>query len=427
MSEAVAAEPHEPIRRPPKVVLGVSLFVLILLPVFTMAGGGGIALIMTILSVLALAGLAAHKAWKTPVPAWLFFLTIFLLWAWVSQFWSNYEKVSGWSNAEKILLSGLIFPSVIWLWAQMRDHLLGGILRRGFIIACLTGIALLFVDTFSSFAISFWVDPVAEGETYARRHADATRNIGRGIVFYTAMVFPLAALIWPRKYGKVLTLLILAGLTASAWKLGVYVAMITPWAGLAFGLIARKKPILMVKTLVISAAIAILAAPLFAAIVTLLDENTLGGLPDSWEHRLYMWDFVFRQISERPLNGYGFNNARTYSELITLSGGQTVTLLSHHAHNAGLQIWLETGLIGAGLAGLSILSCLGPAKRFVRDQPNGAFGLCGFLTAMILLSSLSFGVWQFWWWGTLFLGLAVLNLVQTLRSKSLNAAEGKTQ
>lgn len=425
MSEAVAAEPHEPIRRPPKVVLGVSLFVLTLLPIFTMAGGGGIALIMTILSVLALAGLAAHKAWKTPIPSWLFFLFAFLLWAWVSQFWSNYEKVSGWSNAEKMLLSGLIFPSVIWLWSQMREHPLGGILRKGFIIACLTGVAFLFVDTVSNFAISFLVDPVAEGETFARRHADATRNIGRGIVFYTAMVFPVAALIWNFKYGKGATFLILVLLTASAWKLGVYVAMITPWAALTLALIARSRPIFMVKTLGVSGAIAILAAPIFAGLVTLIDDKVLVGLPDSWEHRLYMWDFVFRRISEQPLIGFGFNNARTYSELITLSGGETVTLLSHHAHNAGLQIWLETGLIGAGLAGLAILSCMGPAKRFVRDQPDRAFGLCGFLTAMILLSSLSFGVWQFWWWGTLFLGLAALNLVQTLSPKSLNAADGR--
>ena len=425
MSETGLAQTDEPIRRPPKVVLGVSLFVLILLPIFTMAGGGGIALIMTILSVLALAGLAAHKAWKTPVSAWLFFLFVFLLWAWVSQFWSNYEKVSGWSNAEKIFLSGLIFPSVIWLWAQMREHPLGVTLRKGFIIACVTGIAFLFVDTVSNFAISFLVDPVAEGETFARRHADATRNIGRGIVFFTAMVFPVAALIWPHKYGKILTLLILALLTVSAWKLGVYVAMITPWAGLVLALIARNRPTSTAKTLVISASIAILAAPVFAGLVTLLDDKTLVGLPDSWEHRLYMWDFVFRRISEQPLIGFGFDNARTYGELITLSGGETVTLLSHHAHNAGLQIWLETGLIGAGLAGLAILSCMGPAKRFVRDQPDRAFGLCGFLTAMILLSSLSFGVWQFWWWGTLFLGLAALNLVQTLTPKSFNAADGK--
>ena len=208
-------------------------------------------------------------------------------------------------------------------------------------------------------------------------------------------------------------------LTACGWKLGVYVAMITPWAGLVIGLIARQKPVFMVKTLVVLAAIAILAAPLFSSIITLIDDKILMGLPDSWEHRLYMWDYIFRRISEQPLTGFGFDNARTYSDLITLSSGDTVTLLSHHAHNAGLQIWLETGLIGAGLAGLTILTCLGPAKRFVRIHPNRAFGLCGFLTAVILLSSMSFGVWQFWWWGTLFLGLAGLNLVQILTPKSL--------
>lgn len=412
----------EPIRRPPKVVLGVSLFVLVLLPVFTMAGGGGIALIMGILSILGIAGLAAHKAWKTPIPTWLIFLGAFLLWAWVSQFWSHYDKISGWSNAERIFLAGLTFPTVIWLWSQMRDHPLGRVLRNGFVIACLTGIALLFIDTFSNFFISFLVDPIAQGESFARRHADATRNIGRGIVFYSAMVFPLAALIWPRKYGRILTVCLLAVLSLSAWKLEVYVAVIAPWLGLGFGLLARKKPDAVVVGLIILAAIAVMAAPLFAGGITLMEGKDIAGFPASWEHRLYMWDFVFRRISEHPLIGHGFDNARTYSEMITLSDGERVSLLPLHTHNSGLQIWLETGLVGAALAGATLLSCLGRAKQFIRRHEDRAFGLCGFLTVFIIVSSLSFGVWQFWWWGTLFLGLAGLNLVRIPETKSISEA-----
>ncbi len=422
MSEAGLAQTDEPIRRPPKVVLGVSLFVLILLPIFTMAGGGGIALIMTILSVLGLAGLAAHKAWKHPIPIWLFFLTAFLVWAWVTQFWSPYEKVSGWSNAERIFVSGLIFPTVIWLWAQMRDHPLGSILRKGVIFACLTGIALLFVDAVSNFFISFLVDPVAEGESFARRHADATRNVSRGIVFYSAMVFPLAALVWPLKFGRLITLCLLGILSVSAWKLGVYVAVIAPWLGLAFGCLARKSPGLTVKTLLGLAAIAVMAAPLFGGLITLVDENTLSKFPASWEHRLYMWDFVFRRISESPLIGHGFDSARTYTDMITLSNGQTLTLLSLHTHNVGLQIWLETGLIGAALAGAAILSCLGLGQNFAMKNSDRAFGLCGFLTVFILASSFSFGVWQFWWWATLFLGLATLNLVRIFATQDNSKA-----
>jgi O-antigen ligase len=412
MSEAGLAQTDEPIRRPPKVVLGVSLFVLVLLPIFTMAGGGGIALIMTILSVLGLAGLAAHKAWKHPLPIWLFFLTAFLAWAWLTQFWSPYEKTSGWSNAERIFVSGLIFPTVIWLWAQMRDHPLGSILRKGVIFACLTGIALLFVDAVSNFFISFLVDPVAEGESFARRHADATRNVSRGIVFYSAMVFPVAALIWPLRFGRLITLALLGILSVSAWKLGVYVAVIAPWLGLGFGCLARKFPGATTKVLLGLAAIAILAAPLFGGLITLVNEDALSKLPASWEHRLYMWDFVFRRISESPLIGHGFDAARTYADMLTLSDGQNVTLLSLHTHNVGLQIWLETGLIGAALSGSAILSCLGLGQKFAMKSANRAFGLCGFLTVFILGSSFSFGVWQFWWWGTLFLGLAVLNLVR---------------
>ena len=145
-------------RRPPKVVLGVSLLALALLPAVMLAGAGGLALLMFVLGCLGVIGLIAHKAYAPPYPMWLLALAAFLIWAWVSQFWSSYPKVSGFSNAEKILVMGLVFPAVIWLWGQMRDHVLGDILRKAVIASFFLGVALLFLDALSGFKISFFFD-----------------------------------------------------------------------------------------------------------------------------------------------------------------------------------------------------------------------------------------------------------------------------
>lgn len=383
-----------------------------LLPIVMMAGGGGVALLMFIPACLGVLGLIMHKPWQKPVPLWLIALAAFLSWAWIAQFWSSYPKVSGFSNAEKLWVMGLMFPAVIWLWAQMRDHPLGDILRKAVLSSLLIGLALLTFDTFSEFKLSYLIDPPASGEDEFWRRVDSVRNIGRGTIFTSVLLMPIAALIWYRPLGKTAIIIGAVIISIVAWKMDVSIAIAMPWIGLGVGAFAKRFPVVSLRLLFTAAILAILAAPVFASVLTLLDEKIFAAFPSSWEHRLYMWEFVFQQILEHPFIGHGFDSARTFTETVTLSEGYVMSLISLHTHNAGLQIWLETGLIGASLASLTIITLFRAAKRFALQSKIHAFGLCGFLAAMIIISSVSFGVWQFWWWGTLSFGLASLNLMQ---------------
>jgi O-antigen ligase len=402
----------EPIRRPPKVVLGVSLFVLFLLPIVMLAGGGGVALLMFILACLGVLGLVAHKAYAKKPPLWLMALTAFLTWVWITQFWSPYPKVSGFSNAEKIWVMGMMFPAVIWLWSQMRDHVLGDVLRDGVIVSLLLGICLIFFETFSGFILSFAYDPPPIDEDAFWRKLDATRNVVRGTIFASALLMPIAALVWHRSMGKVMILLSAILISILALKVQNNIAFIAPWLGLCAGLLAMRFPNFCIKFVLLLSILSIFIAPAFASLIGLLDEDILALLPSSWEHRFYMWQFVFEQILQSPLIGHGFDSARTFTETVTLSRGMTMSTISLHPHNAGLHIWLETGLVGAILACFTIICLVRPALEFVAQSKVHAFGLCSFLFVMIVISSVSFGVWQFWWWGALSLGLACLNLIK---------------
>jgi len=73
-------------------------------------------------------------------------------------------------------------------------------------------------------------------------------------------------------------------------------------------------------------------------------------LPNSAVHRIKIWEFVAKKISERPLLGWGMNSSKHFSDgknmVYTVSGEYLGEALPLHPHNTILQIWVELGLPG---------------------------------------------------------------------------------
>ena len=142
--------------------------------------------------------------------------------------------------------------------------------------------------------------------------------------------------------------------------------------------------------------IAVVAAPVMFSLVD--PEGTWGlALADlklSGQHRLYIWNFVSERIAERPLLGWGLDSSAA------IPGGDVevlpnATILPLHPHNIGLQLWLELGPLGA-IAGAAVLLLSGRALLRL-GPPSLAVGLALFIT-IFTESSLSYGIWQNWWW-----------------------------
>ena len=81
-------------------------------------------------------------------------------------------------------------------------------------------------------------------------------------------------------------------------------------------------------------------------------------LPNSAVHRIKIWEFVAKKISERPLLGWGMNSSKHFSDgknmVYTVSGEYLGEALPLHPHNTILQIWVELGL-----PGILVFLCLG--------------------------------------------------------------------
>jgi O-antigen ligase len=118
------------------------------------------------------------------------------------------------------------------------------------------------------------------------------------------------------------------------------------------------------------------------------------------------WAYVTSRIFERPLFGHGFDAVRTFDATQEIRG-YDMSLVSLHPHNAGLHIWVETGVVGVGLAVFALILLAREMLAWVGDSRARAIATAGFVIAATVISSVSYGVWQEWWWASLFLGAAL--------------------
>ena len=226
--------------------------------------------------------------------------------------------------------------------------------------------------------------------------------VSRGTVFMALMIWP--ALLAFRALncragiaGACMAAVIVAALTDhGATRVGVAAGLAALGLVICFG----RRAVIGVGSVCI---VVILSAPLLP----------FGPLsPQSWQmaaewlklsaiHRLYIWHFVAERVWERPLFGWGFDASRHVpgSDLMTPIN---VPSLSLHPHNVALHIWLELGAVGAIAAALLIAVIVRQIARPDADRFAQAAATAA-LAASFAVASLSFGIWQGWWVGSLML------------------------
>ena len=104
--------------------------------------------------------------------------------------------------------------------------------------------------------------------------------------------------------------------------------------------------------------------------------------------------------------------------ILLLKDGRNLSLLSLHPHNLGIQIWTETGLVGAVLASILLLSLIKPLKKNYNNSKSSS-AYSGVIVASITISSLTIGAWQLWWWSAVFLALGITKLVNLTKQMRL--------
>jgi len=384
----------------------------ILMPAIAIAGGLGFQAVGFLIGVSALLVWAVERSGAAYLRSlWAPLLLGFLFWAWLSTLWSSHVSVFFLGNASTLvgLMLTLFFMPLVFfrLSNQMKSALIWAVIIAGGV-----GAAFMLFDAVTGFALSMWVDPVDPGGDIIQRRSDAEMNLGRGQVSYTQLAWPIIALmILKIKRGWMVAGLFLIALSVSTLFNELNIVIPTLIISAGFALLAWCRPKLGV-VLAFSVACASLAfAPIIGLVSSHFDAEFMRQLPLSWEHRLRMWAYSVELIQQSPIIGHGFDSSRAFDQLTFLApDGRNITVISMHPHNIGLQIWLETGLIGVVLFCAFVGALVKPILR-VCQSPARAMAAAGLISATATCGSVSIGIWQHWWWALIIFSACLIILL----------------
>jgi len=215
----------------------------------------------------------------------------------------------------------------------------------------------------------------------------------RGFTIFLGLSLPVA-LFFTSSVGAFLA----AAIGSLVWAIAFFHARLCAWLiGGAFAVATMAAPFLALNVPLINSGIAFFA-----------NYGSISGA-----HRLAIWHFVATMIKERSLFGWGLDSARNiphadlplasvpslskvlvleYPTIANLPASQALPL---HPHNAGLQITLETGAVGAAIFCVLVLFL---ALRLTAEQnrAKAPFALAS-LASWLVITGLNVGIWQSWW------------------------------
>jgi len=172
----------------------------------------------------------------------------------------------------------------------------------------------------------------------------------------------------------------------------------------------------------------IVAAPiLFTGLIRVLDPIA-ASLPGSFRSRLWCWEYVIGRVQEAPFTGHGLDASRQWKATFETLPDKLAQLPDHwkdypivpgHPHNMALQIWAETGLIGAVLVALSLVALAFHLPRPQDLRPEVRFAAAGLAGAATVVFSFAYSLWNEAFWSALaLLAAAIVLWHRTLRARA---------
>jgi len=389
----------------------VAIFVvLVLLPLVSHAGGLGVAPLVFILGVFGL--LVAIKTDNFKVTQVQIALAALLTWLCITSLWSPYKPDDFLTNYYKLFLMAIVFywSGPLFKYAGRRRPRR---LRHLLMVVVIFAVGLLIIDLLSHFGLTLLFNPARDFNDKIFKVIDAEMNLGHSITIMILLAAPVAMIMLsqlPRRVSRPVMILFLVLLACAAWLNGLSVGVLGLFGVILATIAGYSYPRQVPKIFLTLVIIVIMTSPLLSFFASNIVGESGTDLPQSWDHRLRMWGYCWQVIADQPLRGAGFDASRTFKETFIARDGRELTVVSLHPHNAGIQIWTEAGLIGALLASIVVAALFRPLKKYVQSRAHGG-AVGGVIVAVLIVSSLTYGAWQFWWWGCVFLAVGALHLL----------------
>ncbi len=365
-------------------VLGAAAF----FAVVPAAAAGGALALPVLLSTAGVLCVSPSLMWQSVRlrPLWLLSLLLWVGWVVLTCLWRPEATLSA-AKLVVLFLAGLSFITAAR--AAPRSVQAGG--GAAFFVLA----ALLSVEAFAGFPLNRAINPdIPPGEL--------ALNPMRGAMVSLALIWGVAGgLLASRRRLLCGLALLVAGVLSVPFGLFAHIAAFG--LGLAAFALALLAPRLTLAGAGTALALWVLAAPFATPIVTAAAGS--ASVPFSWTHRLAIWRDVSGQVWEAPWFGHGLGASRDLGEIV-FAGQRFYPPM--HPHSASLQLWYETGAVGAGLAALTLVLGSLALARALADKRAAAAAAAGALVSLGFVANVSFSLWAEWWAASLLLAAALV-------------------
>lgn len=328
-------------------------------------------------------------------------LLALVAWATLTSFWSAYPD-----HGQAWRLPATVLPGLAFVAAAEADAHARKLTRAAVLASILVLAALLAVEALFDMPINRPFHP--DAETWQVRSTP-----GRGAAVLVALIWgALGALVARR--AMIAAIALAAGGALLAGQFGMQANLI----GFALGAGAFALGLFLPRAavLAVSGGLALwLATAPFLTPLLLSRAPEQDMLAHSWAMRVEIWRYASARILEQPWIGHGLDASRAFADTIEVNG-ETLRALPLHPHSISLQIWLETGVIGAALACAAILFGGWRLAQACAGAPAKAAAAAGAIAALGFIANVSFGAWQEWWIAALMTAAAAVAAIETRKA-----------
>lgn len=364
----------------------------------------GLYLPLIIVSIL---GIFHHKFKERQclvTPLWMVFLA-FIVWMVLSVLWSMNPRIA--VIILKKVVPILSCAPLVYLYVKSLSRFELDLHLRSFFWGMWVCVGLLVIDYFMDYPL---IDIIHTNRsaTYSRFMTTACLGV---------WVFELT-----QRYPKFREGFIAFSILTSAWVMWPYDFDAGPVA-LFFGCGVFGATLLVPKLVNRLLSIAIAIAPILIVLCVGLfmtqdhwQKIATHPSSSSAQQRIEMLDWAAKHALQSPVLGIGVGQAPELTQVsvipnyVTVDGVfKTIHLFESgllHLHNGLLQILLELGFVGSLLLGAFLFLALRQGCTQISDKTDLAL-MHGYVTSLIFIVSVSFGIWQIWWLSVIIL-LSVL-------------------
>jgi O-antigen ligase len=379
------------------------------------AGGQGLAPIFALATLCAMSPsrLNAMLADALKAPVTLALFVLFLAWITYSASWSRQTNPK---TAIAILCYLPLLAAFVWCCKGDTEADRKLIVRSGIAFIILLSLWCVFEGA-SGFPFLRIGRPEGWLGDYQAKKSLSVTDAGLAV-----LIWPVIAAVDKRKgLQRLLVALPILAAAITARLTGTSAIIVAVLFAILCYVAARAYPrtTMLIGGLTISSAL--LAAPRIANWLHFLPPQIEQLLPASYYHRVEIWKNTAALIAQKPWFGWGMDASKTFKEAHDFGPLGVQSLIPWHPHNAALHIWLETGLVGAGLLSALVLALTLSIVRGLSHDRKAMAGAVATIGAFCVFACVSFGVWQAWFLSTAFASAGLIAALLSARNGDANA------